>query len=70
MINDRAAGDGARDPAARRTPMVLTVGVFSCGVLTGQNSAAMLDSVCAAIRRIAYLTLTAEWKMLRNSAAT
>lgn len=26
----------------------------------GQNSAAMLDSVCAAIRRIAYLTLTVE----------
>jgi hypothetical protein len=26
----------------------------------GQNSAAVLDSVCAAIRRIAYLTLTAD----------
>jgi hypothetical protein len=29
----------------------------------GQNSAALLDSVCAAIRRTAYLTLTVEWDL-------
>jgi hypothetical protein len=36
----------------------------------GQNSAAILDSVCAAIWRIAYLTLAGEWdisqEFLRN----
>jgi chemotaxis protein histidine kinase CheA len=30
----------------------------------GQNSAAILDSVCASIRRIAYITLTGEWSTL------
>lgn len=30
----------------------------------GQNAAAVLDSVCAAIQRIAYVTLTADWATL------
>jgi hypothetical protein len=34
----------------------------------GQNAAALLDSVCAAIQRIAYVTLTVEWAHLKNSS--